>query len=187
MMADTGISGEVYGRPKHIYSIWKKMQRKDLDFDELFDVRAVRVLVDDIPGCYSVLGLAHSLWQPIPGEFDDYITMPKGNNYQSLHTAVVGPRGKPIEVQIRTHKMHEFAEHGIAAHWRYKEGGGSDAGYEEKIAWLRQLLEWREEERTATNFVDRFKSEAFQDRVYVLTPQGRHLLANFLGENGRDA
>jgi GTP pyrophosphokinase len=136
-----GIKGEVKGRPKHIYSIWRKMQRKGLDFHELFDVRAVRILVDDIPGCYSILGLVHSLWQPVPGEFDDYITMPKGNNYQSLHTAVIGPEGKVVEVQIRTHEMNEHAELGVASHWRYKEGGPTDPAFDNKIAVMRQLLD----------------------------------------------
>ena len=168
-----GIHATVTGRSKHIYSIWRKMQRKQLGFDQIFDMRAVRILVDEEKDCYAALGIVHGLWRHIPREFDDYIANPKENLYRSLHTAVVGPEGLNLEVQIRTHEMHRHAELGVAAHWRYKEGGGSDAGYEEKIAWLRQLLEWREEERTATDFVDRFKSEAFQDRVYVLTPQGR--------------
>ena len=168
-----GIRARITGRSKHIYSIWRKMQRKQLGFDQIFDMHAVRILVDQEKDCYAALGIVHGLWRHIPKEFDDYIANPKENLYRSLHTAVVGPEGLNLEVQIRTHEMHRHAELGVAAHWRYKEGGGSDAGYEEKIAWLRQLLEWREEERTATDFVDRFKSEAFQDRVYVLTPQGR--------------
>ena len=170
-----GIKGEVKGRPKHIYSIWKKMQRKDLDFDELFDVRAVRVLVDDIPGCYSVLGLAHSLWQPIPGEFDDYITMPKGNNYQSLHTAIIGPEGKVVEVQIRTYEMNEHAELGVASHWRYKEGGPNDPAFDNKIAVMRQLLESGEDKLDDESLLESFKSAASEDRVYVLTPGGKVL------------
>ncbi|MDH3948457.1 MAG: GTP diphosphokinase [Gammaproteobacteria bacterium] len=172
-MEKAGIKATITGRPKHINSIWRKMQRKHLDFDQIFDMRAVRILVDTDKDCYAALGVVHGLWRHIPKEFDDYIANPKENLYRSLHTAVVGPEGRNLEVQIRTHEMHRHAELGVAAHWRYKEGGGSDAGYEEKIAWLRQLLEWREEERTANDFVDRFKSEAFQERVYVLTPQGR--------------
>ena len=172
-LADAGVTATVTGRSKHIYSIWRKMQRKHLGFDQIYDVRAVRILVDEEKDCYAALGVVHGLWRHIPREFDDYIANPKENLYRSLHTAVVGPEGLNLEVQIRTYEMHSHAELGVAAHWRYKEGGGTDAGYEEKIAWLRQLLEWREEERTATDFVDRFKSEAFQDRVYVLTPQGR--------------
>jgi GTP pyrophosphokinase len=172
-LADAGITATVTGRSKHIYSIWRKMQRKHLSFDQIFDMRAVRILVDEEKDCYAALGIVHGLWRHIPQEFDDYIANPKENLYRSLHTAVVGPDGQNLEVQIRTHEMHRHAELGVAAHWRYKEGGGTDAGYEEKITWLRQLLEWKEEERTATDFVDRFKSEAFQDRVYVLTPQGR--------------
>jgi GTP pyrophosphokinase len=172
-MEKAGIKADIAGRPKHINSIWRKMQRKHLDFDQIFDVRAVRILVDTEKDCYAALGVVHGLWRHIPKEFDDYIANPKENLYRSLHTAVVGPDGRNLEVQIRTHDMHRHAELGVAAHWRYKEGGGFDAGYEEKIAWLRQLLEWRDEEHTAHDFVDRFKSEAFQERVYVLTPQGR--------------
>ncbi len=168
-----GIHGEVSGRPKHIYSIYKKMQKKHLDFSEVYDVRAVRVLVDDIKDCYTVLGIVHNLWQPIPGEFDDYIAHPKGNFYRSLHTAVVGPNDKALEVQIRTYDMHKHAELGVAAHWRYKEGGKQDPKYEEKIAWLRQILEWRDEVSDASDLAQQFKTELFQDTVYVLTPQGR--------------
>jgi GTP pyrophosphokinase len=172
-LAEAGINATITGRSKHIYSIWRKMQRKQLGFEQIFDMRAVRILVDEEKDCYAALGIVHGLWRHIPREFDDYIANPKENLYRSLHTAVAGPEGLNLEVQIRTYEMHRHAELGVAAHWRYKEGVGPDAGYEEKIAWLRQLLEWREEERTATDFVDRFKSEAFQDRVYVLTPQGR--------------
>jgi len=170
-----GLKGEVKGRPKHIYSIWKKMQRKGLDFHELFDVRAVRVLVDDVPGCYSVLGLVHTLWQPVPGEFDDYITMPKGNNYQSLHTAVIGPQGKSVEVQIRTWEMNEHAELGVASHWRYKEGGPNDPAFDNKIAVMRQLLESGEDKLDDESLLESFKTAASEDRVYVLTPRGEVL------------
>ena len=166
------IQAEIYGRPKHIYSIWRKMQRKNIDFHEIFDVQAVRVLVDNPRDCYAVLGIVHGLWHHVPHEFDDYIANPKTNNYRSLHTAVIGPEGKAVEVQIRTREMHEHAELGIAAHWRYKEGAHYDAGFEKKIAWLRQLLEWKDEEPSADEFVDRFKSESIDERVYVLTPQG---------------
>jgi GTP pyrophosphokinase len=168
-----GITAAVSGRPKHINSIWRKMQRKRVDFEQIFDMRAVRILVKEEKDCYAALGVVHGLWRHIPKEFDDYIANPKENLYRSLHTAVVGPGGHSLEVQIRTEEMHKHAELGVAAHWRYKEGRGFDPGYEEKIAWLRQLLEWREEEHSANDFVDRFKSEAFQERVYVLTPQGR--------------
>ena len=168
-----GINTDIKGRPKHIYSIWKKMKRKGLSFHDLFDVRAVRVLVDTVADCYHVLGVVHGLWPHIPKEFDDYIATPKENNYQSIHTAVVGPGGKTLEVQIRTWEMDKHAELGVAAHWRYKEGGGRhNKGFEQKIAWLRQLLDWKEEEANAGDFIDRFKSEVFQDRVYVLTPNG---------------
>ncbi|MBB5020001.1 GTP pyrophosphokinase [Chitinivorax tropicus] len=167
------IQGEVTGRPKHIYSIYKKMQKKHLDFSEVYDVRAVRVLVEDIKDCYTVLGIVHNLWQPIPGEFDDYIAQPKGNFYRSLHTAVVGPNDKAVEVQIRTYDMHRHAELGVAAHWRYKEGGKQDPKYEEKIAWLRQILEWRDDVSDVSDLAHQFRTELFQDSVYVLTPQGK--------------
>ncbi|MBA1149091.1 GTP diphosphokinase [Ectothiorhodospiraceae bacterium WFHF3C12] len=167
-----GIDAEVSGRPKHIYSIWRKMQRKGVDFHELFDIRAFRIMVRDVAACYSALGVVHSLWKPIPREFDDYIATPKENNYQSLHTAVVGPEGKTLEVQIRTREMHQEAELGIAAHWRYKEGGKQDPAYEQKVAWLRQIFEWGKEETGARAFLDRIKDELFEDRVYVITPRG---------------
>ncbi len=172
-MKKAGIKASISGRPKHINSIWRKMQRKHLDFEQIFDMRAVRILVPEEKDCYAALGVVHGLWRHIPREFDDYIANPKENLYRSLHTAVIGPEGRTLEVQIRTEEMHRHAELGVAAHWRYKEGGRFDPGYEEKISWLRQLLEWREEERTAIDFVDRFKSEAFQERVYVLTPQAK--------------
>lgn len=168
-----GIKGEVTGRPKHIFSIIKKMKSKHLEFNELYDVRAVRILVDDIKDCYTVLGLIHSLWQPIPGEFDDYIARPKSNNYRSLHTAVIGPRGLALEVQIRTFEMHQHSELGVAAHWRYKEGGKSDAKFDEKIAWLRQILAWKDEVADSGDLLEQFNSALFQDKVYVLTPQGK--------------
>ncbi len=169
-----GIAADIQGRPKHLYSIHRKMRRKGLRLDELFDLRALRVLVESERECYAALGVAHSLWRPIRGEFDDYIANPKENNYRSLHTAVIGPEGKSVEVQIRTHAMHREAELGIAAHWRYKEGGRHDAEFERKIAWLRQILETPEgaEEHGDEDFLDRFKAEVFADRVYVLTPQG---------------
>jgi GTP pyrophosphokinase len=172
-LKQAGIKGEVTGRPKHIYSIVKKMKSKRLDFSQLYDVRAVRVLVDDVKDCYAVLGQIHNLWQPIPGEFDDYIARPKSNNYRSLHTAVSGPRGLALEVQIRTFEMHHHSELGVAAHWRYKEGGKSDAKFDEKIAWLRQILAWKDEVSDSGDMLEQFKSELFQDKVYVLTPQGK--------------
>ncbi len=168
----SGIEAEVNGRPKHIYGIWRKMQHKGKDFSQIFDVRAVRVLVREVRDCYAALGVVHTLWRPIPGEFDDYIAMPKENNYRSIHTAVVGPEGKTVEVQLRTHDMHQQSELGIAAHWRYKEGVRPDAGFDRKISWLRQLLEWKDEVAQASDFVDQFKSEMFSERVYVFTPKG---------------
>jgi GTP pyrophosphokinase len=172
-LSQAGIKSEVTGRPKHIYSIIKKMKSKQLDFNELYDVRAVRILVDDIKDCYTALGLIHNLWQPIPGEFDDYIARPKSNNYRSLHTAVSGPRDLALEVQIRTFDMHQHSELGVAAHWRYKEGGKSDAKFDEKVAWLRQILAWKDEVAVSGDLLEQFKSELFQDKVYVLTPQGK--------------
>jgi GTP pyrophosphokinase len=172
-LARAGIAAEVAGRPKHIFSIYKKMSRKTIDFESLYDVRAVRVLVDTVKDCYAALGLVHQLWSPIPKEFDDYIARPKHNHYRSLHTAVIGPEGKAIEVQIRTHEMHQHSELGVAAHWRYKEGLRQDPGYDEKIAWLRQILEWKDEVNDAGELVEHFKTGLFDDAVYVLTPQGK--------------
>jgi GTP pyrophosphokinase len=166
------VEAAITGRPKHIYSIYRKMKLKNIDYHQVYDTRGVRVLVDTIPECYTVLGIVHSLWSHIPGEFDDYIATPKQNNYQSIHTAVFGPDGKVVEVQIRTHKMHQDNELGVAAHWRYKEGAEYDAGFERKINWLRQLLDWKEEVADAGEFVDQFKSDAFEDRIYVFTPKG---------------
>ncbi len=170
-LAEQRITARVYGRPKHIYSIWRKMQRKNLDFDQIYDVRAVRILVDDITDCYTALGVVHTRWPNIASEFDDYIAVPKKNGYRSIHTAVVGDGGKVIEVQIRTHEMHEENELGIAAHWRYKEGT-SDLGLDNKILWLRQLLEWKEEVTSASEIIDEIKTEVVDERVYVFTPRG---------------
>ncbi len=164
---------EVSGRPKHIYSIWRKMQRKGVDFDQIYDIHGVRIIVPEIKDCYAALGVVHTLWKPIPGEFDDYIATPKDNMYRSLHTAVVGPNGKPLEVQIRTPEMHRTAELGIAAHWRYKEQMTKrDVDFENKIAWLRQIMDWRQEVTDAREFVDSLKTDVFQDRVYTFTPKG---------------
>ena len=175
-LARAGIKAEVMGRPKHITSIYNKMQRKGMDFEALHDVRAVRVLVDDVKDCYAALGMVHNLWSPIPKEFDDYIAKPKGNNYRSLHTAVIGPEGKSVEVQIRTHEMHHSSELGVAAHWRYKEGGRQDKGardYEGKIAWLRQILDWKDEVPDAGELAEQFRTGLFDDTIYVFTPQGK--------------
>jgi GTP pyrophosphokinase len=169
-----GIEADLQGRPKHIYSIWKKMQRKGAEFGEIYDVYAIRLLVDDVRDCYAALGIVHSLWRPIPGQFDDYIAVPKNNLYQSLHTAVIALDGKPLEIQIRTHQMHQVSEVGIAAHWRYKEGTKSDREYDAKLAWLRQLLDWQRDvsESDATEFVEGIKLDIFQDQVFVFTPKG---------------
>ncbi len=171
-----GLAGHsISGRPKHIASILAKMRKKRLSFDEVYDVRALRVLVPDVKDCFHVLGLVHSLWQPIPGQFDDYISRPKGNGYKSLHTAVVGPENKALEVQIRTFDMHQEAELGAAAHWRYKEGGGKGGGdgAHDKIAWLRQLLAWKQEIADSHELAQHFRNELFQDEIFVLTPQGK--------------
>ncbi len=210
VLSEAGVSAEVTGRPKHIYSIINKMKRKQVDFSELYDVRAVRILVGDmtrrdevsgagvspsassrtrllrsnvseaddslvdgIGACYTALGVVHELWPPIDGEFDDYIAHPKSNHYRSLHTAVVGPRGLALEVQIRTHEMHQHSELGVAAHWRYKEGGKSDKHFDEKISWLRQILAWKEELANKGDLQEQFKNNLFHDQVYVLTPQGK--------------
>jgi GTP pyrophosphokinase len=168
--ADAGIAVQISGRPKHIYSIWKKMQRKHYDFSHIFDVRAVRVLVNSITDCYAALGVVHALWKHVPHEFDDYIATPKANMYQSIHTVVIGPEDKPLEVQIRTHEMDLYAEQGIAAHWRYKEGGEQHTELEKRIEWMRQWLENREEQSALT---ERSMFDAEQQLIYVLTPQGK--------------
>ncbi len=172
-LAEEGIKAEVSGRPKHIYSIYRKMKRKDVPFEEIYDIHGFRIIVDTVTDCYAALGIVHSRWRPIPGEFDDYIANPKDNMYRSLHTAVFGPNGKPMEVQIRTHEMHEVSEYGIAAHWRYKEHTTRrDDYFDDKIAWIRQLMEWRQDVNDAQEFVSGMKTDVFQDRVYVFTPQG---------------
>jgi GTP pyrophosphokinase len=171
-LAKAGIDAELQGRPKHLYSIHKKMQRKAAEFGEIYDVYAIRILVDELKDCYAALGVVHSLWRPIPGQFDDYIAVPKNNLYQSLHTAVIAIDGKPLEIQIRTHQMHQVSEVGIAAHWRYKEGSKSDREYDAKLAWLRQLMDWQREVSDATEFVEGIKLDIFQDQVFVFTPKG---------------
>jgi GTP pyrophosphokinase len=173
VLAQAGIKAEIKGRPKHIYSIYKKMIKKGKTFEMVRDIRGVRLLVNDVPACYATLGIIHNHWRPIPGEFDDYIAAPKDNFYQSLHTSVIYDDGKPLEVQIRTAEMHQNAEFGIAAHWRYKEGGTKrDPKYEQHVLWLRSMMEWRQDVNDASEFVDSMKSDVFEDRVYVFTPKG---------------
>jgi GTP pyrophosphokinase len=172
LLAHNNIQSEISGRPKHIYSIYKKMTEKGKPFDLVRDVRAVRLIVPDIPSCYAALGVIHTHWRPIPGEFDDYIAAPKDNFYQSLHTAVIYDDKRPLEVQIRTAEMHQNAEYGIAAHWRYKEGTHRDKSYEQRINWLRNMMEWRSDVSDAQEFVEGMKTDVFQDRVYVFTPRG---------------
>lgn len=172
-LAEVGIEAEVLGRVKHIHSIWRKMKRKNLDYHQIYDIRAVRILVDSVPECYAALGIVHTLWNHIPREFDDYIATPKENGYRSLHTAVIGPQGRNLEVQIRTHEMNQQSELGVAAHWRYKEGLRYDSGFEAKIAWLRQLLSWQEELFESDNLAADLRSAVAEDRVYVFTPMGK--------------
>lgn len=172
ILSQAGINAEIDGRPKHIYSIYRKMQRKGVPFDLIFDVRGIRILVSTIQDCYATLGVIHTHWRPIPNEFDDYIAAPKDNFYQSLHTAVIVEDGKTLEVQIRTPEMHQNAEYGIAAHWRYKEGADHDDDFERRILWLRSLMEWRQDVEDAHEFIDGLKSDVFEDRVYVFTPRG---------------
>jgi GTP pyrophosphokinase len=172
LLDEAGITAEMTGRKKHIYSIYRKMNRKARPFEEIYDVVGIRIIVESIRDCYSVLGIVHSKWHPVPGEIDDYIATPKESMYQSLHTAVIGPDAHPVEIQIRTREMHQVAEYGIAAHWRYKEGGKSDQRLEARIAWLRQLMDWRDEVADAEEFVESLKSDVFQDMVYVFTPAG---------------
>uniref|UniRef100_A0A831UAW3 Bifunctional (P)ppGpp synthetase/guanosine-3',5'-bis(Diphosphate) 3'-pyrophosphohydrolase n=1 Tax=Geobacter metallireducens TaxID=28232 RepID=A0A831UAW3_GEOME len=171
-LAEHDIKGEVFGRSKHLYSIWRKMQSRSVDIDQIYDLIAIRVMVNDIRECYEVLGIIHSTWKPIPGRFKDYIAMPKGNMYQSLHTTVIGPHGERMEVQIRTYEMHGVAEAGIAAHWKYKEGKGYDEKEVKRFAWLRQLLEWQQELQDSHEFMNTVKVELFPEEVYVFTPNG---------------
>jgi GTP pyrophosphokinase len=172
LIAAAGIRAEMSARKKHIFSIYRKMNRKRRAFDEIYDVIGIRIIVDSVQDCYSVLGIVHGRWHPVPGEIDDYIATPKESMYQSLHTAVIGPKGQAVEIQIRTREMHQVAEYGIAAHWRYKEGGKSDQRLESKITWLRQLMDWRDEVADAEEFVESLKSDVFQDMVYCFTPAG---------------
>ncbi len=171
-LSQHGINGEVSGRSKHLFSIYRKMEKRNVDFEEIYDLLAIRILVDDVRECYEVLGVIHSTWKPIPGRFKDYIAMPKGNMYQSLHTTVIGPHGDRMEVQIRTYEMHRVAEAGIAAHWKYKEGKGYDEKEVKRFAWLRQLLEWQQELQDSREFMDSVKVELFPEEVYVFTPKG---------------
>ncbi|MFO1399010.1 MAG: bifunctional (p)ppGpp synthetase/guanosine-3',5'-bis(diphosphate) 3'-pyrophosphohydrolase [Burkholderiales bacterium] len=176
-LAAAGIKAEVSGRPKHIYSIWNKMRRKQSGIEALYDIRAVRILIDSVKDCYAALGIVHHLWTPLPREFDDYIAKPKANNYRSLHTAVIGPEEKSLEVQIRTFEMHQHSEFGVAAHWRYKEGTGhaarGDPTFDEKISWLRQVLDWKDAVADTSELLSAFKESLFTDSIYVLTPQGK--------------
>jgi len=172
ILSQNSVKVEITGRPKHIYSIYRKMKKKGKSFDLVRDLRAVRLIVPDVPSCYATLGIIHTHWRPIPGEFDDYIAAPKDNFYQSLHTAVIYDDGKPLEVQIRTAEMHQNAEYGIAAHWKYKEGTPRDKSYEQRITWLRKMMEWRTDVEDAQEFVESMKTDVFQDRVYIFTPRG---------------
>lgn len=172
---NAGIKAKIYGRPKHLYSIYQKMTNRGKDFSEIYDLIALRIIVDNIKDCYGSLGAVHNLWHPMPGRFKDYIAMPKFNMYQSLHTTVIGPAGRPLEIQIRTVEMHHFNEYGIAAHWRYKEGGGggkSARSFDEKMQWLREMLEWQQETDDPREFMDSLKMDLFDSEVFVFTPKG---------------
>jgi GTP pyrophosphokinase len=171
-LAAMGIEADLKGRPKHLYSIYEKMLEQQKDLNEIYDVTAVRCLVETVRDCYATLGIVHTMWTPIPGRFKDYIAMPKSNMYQSLHTTVIGPQGEPLEIQIRTGEMHRTAEYGIAAHWRYKEGGRGDREFDKKLAWLRQLLEWQHDLRDAREFMESLKIDLFADAVFVFSPKG---------------
>ena len=174
LLANVGIKADITGRPKHFYSIYHKMFDQNLEFSEIYDLTAVRLIVDTVKECYAVLGMVHAVWKPIPGRFKDYIAMRKSNGYQSLHTTLIGPGGRPVEVQIRTKEMHRVAEYGIAAHWRYKEGA-TDKGLDEKMNWLRQMLEWQNELKDAKEFMQSLKIDLFVDEVFVFTPKGEVL------------
>ena len=171
---EVNIKCNVYGRPKHFYSIYKKMQDKHKNFQDIYDLMAVRIIVDTVKDCYAVLGMIHTLWTPMPGRFKDYIAMPKPNMYQSLHTTVIGPDGEPLEIQIRTKEMHTIAEYGIAAHWKYKEGNTSQkqSNIEGKLQWLRQMMEWEKDLKDPQEFMDALKEDVFSSQVYVFTPKG---------------
>lgn len=171
-LAELGINAELQGRPKHFYSIYQKMVRQGKELDEIYDLMAVRIIVDTVKDCYGALGLVHTLWKPVPGRFKDYVAMPKSNMYQSLHTTVIGPQGEPFEIQIRTWEMHRVAERGIAAHWLYKEGSHTNTGFEEKVAWLRQVMDWLREMRDPHEFMETLKIDLFEDEVFVFTPKG---------------
>ena len=167
-----GITSDISGRPKHLYSIYQKMTHRGKDFSEIYDLIALRVIVDSVKDVYGALGTVHSIWKPVPGRFKDYVAMPKFNMYQSLHTTVIGPAGRPLEIQIRTEEMHRTAEYGIAAHWRYKEGGRADEAFDERLAWLRQMLEWQTELKDPREFMEALKIDLFEDEVFVFTPKG---------------
>lgn len=171
-LAVLGINADIKGRPKHLYSIYEKMKKKQKDLSEIYDTLAIRVIVDDLKDCYGVLGIVHTLWRPIKGQFDDYIAVPKPNMYQSLHTAVIGPNSEPLEIQIRTWEMHYVSEYGIAAHWRYKEGGKKDKELDKKLEWLRNLMEWQRDLKDASEFMETLKIDVFTDTVFVYTPRG---------------
>ncbi|MCB1614689.1 MAG: bifunctional (p)ppGpp synthetase/guanosine-3',5'-bis(diphosphate) 3'-pyrophosphohydrolase, partial [Pseudomonadales bacterium] len=172
LLRKEGVNAEITGRAKHIYSIWRKMRQKDIGFSQVYDIRAVRILVDTVAECYSVLGIVHSQWRNIPNEFDDYIASPKDNGYRSLHTAVIGPERKVLEVQIRTREMHEEAEFGVCAHWQYKGEKGINRNYEQKVEWLRQVLAWHEETGGDKALIEELSADVDQERVYVFTPEG---------------
>ena len=172
-LEDSGIDADIEGRPKHFYSIYRKMVNKHKSIEQIFDLTAIRILVDSVKDCYGVLGIVHTIYKPIPGRFKDYIAMPKPNMYQSLHTTVIGPQGKTFEIQIRTFEMHKTAEYGIAAHWKYKEGNADDSvDFETKLVWLRDMLEWQRETSDAEEFIEGFKIDLFSDEVFVFTPKG---------------